>query len=258
MQLSLCFGRRECSGVADARAEKLEKILAAARRTAFYGPLLTSPSIEVGSVEQAVSSLPPIGIATYLENRERFRNPGVRLALFATDRVHTVPNGWRAMLGFPAEAIAGPLQALFRLAGRRERIPASARRVVVHTGLGEPLVPDRAREGLWRAFDLPLFEELRGSGGELLAFECDAHAGLHLETDSAVFEMLDGELVVTSLVAVTYPVLRLRTGLTGTIDHRTCPCGGTVARFLPAAAAAAVRKPPSRTFEMRLAKAAGA
>jgi hypothetical protein len=249
MQLSLCFGRSECPSAADPRAGKVERILAAARRTVFYGPLLASAPNEL-------NTLPPVDMARYLSNRERFRNPGARLTVVRADRVRTVPNGWRARLGFPAQAIAGTLQALLRLAGRGETLPGSARRVIVHTSFGEPLLPDLAREGLWRAFDLPVFEELRGSEGELLAFECDTHASFHLVTDSAIFEILDGELVITSLVAVTYPIVRLRTGLAGAMDRRACPCGEVVERFVPAAAPAVLRKPPSSARQMRMQAAA--
>jgi phenylacetate-coenzyme A ligase PaaK-like adenylate-forming protein len=119
--------------------------------------------------------------------------------------------------------------------------------------LGEPLLADTEREYLWHAFELPVFEELRGSDGELLAWECDGHAGLHLETDSAIFEMVDGELVVTSLVAVRYPVLRLRTGHTGAIERRTCPCGHRAVRFLPDDTAVAGRRPPAVARQTKVA-----
>ena len=102
------------------------------------------------------------------------------------------------------------------------------------------------RERLWDAFELPVFEQLRGFEGELLASECDAHDGLHLETENAVFEELDGQLVVTSLAARGIPVLRLETGLAGSIARRGCPCGVAAMRFLPAPEPAAARKPPAR------------
>jgi phenylacetate-coenzyme A ligase PaaK-like adenylate-forming protein len=89
----------------------------------------------------------------------------------------------------------------------------------------------------------------------LLAFECDTHASFHLATDSAIFEILDGELVITSLVAVTYPIVRLRTGLAGSMDRQACPCGEVVERFVPAAAPAVSRKPPSGARQMRIAAA---
>jgi hypothetical protein len=245
MQLSFSFGISE-----ESRACRLEKVLAAARRTAYYSAYLPGPPGD-GSAERAISNLPPVDIGAYLAHREQFRNPGARMTDSGADRLRAAPSGWRQKLGFRAETIAGPLQALLRLVGSGEKLPASVRRVVVHTGLGELLLSERTRETLWRAFELPVFEELRGSGGEVLAFECDAHAGLHLKKDSAIFEILDGELVVTSLAAMAYPVVRLRTGLKGTIERGPCPCGETVARFIPAAASGAGRKAPAGAQTMR-------
>jgi hypothetical protein len=37
------------------------------------------------------------------------------------------------------------------------------------------------RERLWRAFRVPIFEQIIGPDGELLAAECEAHDGLHVE-----------------------------------------------------------------------------
>jgi hypothetical protein len=38
------------------------------------------------------------------------------------------------------------------------------------------------REQLWRAFRVPVFEQLIGPLGERLAAECEAHDGLHVES----------------------------------------------------------------------------
>jgi hypothetical protein len=245
MQLSFKFRISE-----DTRAGKLEKVLAAARRTAYYSAYLPGPPGD-GSAERAITNLPPVEIGAYLEHREQFRNPGARMTHSGADRLSAAPDGWRARLGFRAETIAGPLQALLRLVGSGEKLPSSVRRVVVHRALGELLLSERTRETLWRAFELPVFEELRGTGGEVLAFECDAHAGLHLKKDSAIFEILNGELVVTSLAAVVYPVVRLRTGIEGTIEVGVCPCGETAARFIPSTAPGAPRNPPTGAHRMR-------
>ena len=37
------------------------------------------------------------------------------------------------------------------------------------------------RERLWRAFRVPVFEQIIAPDGELLAAECEAHDGLHIE-----------------------------------------------------------------------------
>lgn len=72
------------------------------------------------------------------------------------------------------------------LAGHREQVFAAARAaaqvehsVVVFTRPGEPGLSAMERESLWETFAVPVFEQYLGFGNELLASECDAHAGLH-------------------------------------------------------------------------------
>lgn len=107
-----------------------------------------------------------------------------------TDRVVLLPDGWRRLFGFPARSVAGPLNALERLAcevriGVRA-IPKSVRRVMVQSRIDSPLLRERDRDFLWHAFQLPVFEQVRGCDGELIAWECDAHSGLHLNAGSQV------------------------------------------------------------------------
>ncbi|MGE5647297.1 MAG: hypothetical protein ACM336_16060 [Acidobacteriota bacterium] len=225
MQLSLSLSFREPQLRPDARAEKLRAVLAAARKTDFYARRLRGTT----DAEVALAMLPPVPLKVFLENREHFRSRKI------------AAGNWLKKLGFPAEALAGSQAELAAL----RSAPRGARRVVVYTRLGERLMDAGLRERLWEAFELPVFEQLRGFEGELLASECDAHEGLHLETGSAIFEQIGGELVVTSLIARQTPVLRLQTGLSGSIVAHECPCGASATRFLPAAAPAADRKPPA-------------
>ena len=245
MHLTFGFGPGEAPDAGSSPASKLSAVLAAARCTSVYGPAIA----RAGSFAQ----LPPIGIHAYLEDRSRFRNPNVAPAKPRTEPV--IPG-----------ALCGSLEELLRLAARVERQeaapPMTVRRLTIRTPLGERLASDSARDSLWRAFELPLFEELTGSEGEVFAAECEAHSGFHLDGGSAIFEAWYGELVVTSLEALRYPILRLRTGWLGAIDRCACPCGERVTRFVPvlAAAAAPARKPPAaaRTPRPRPAESAAA
>ncbi len=228
MQLPFALGPGESSDAARLRVSRLSAVLAAARRTAIYGPLLARAGSEF-------SGLSPIGIQAYLDNRERFRNP-------AGSQAPPPP--------VPYRTLCGSLEDLLRLRTRR----ATARRVVLRTPLGGRLASEAARDALWRAFELPIFEELVGTEGEVLASECEAHAGFHLHTASAIFEGCYGELVVTSLVALRYPAVRLRTGWVGAISHCMCPCGEAVTRFAPVSIAAVApdRKPKTLAEPSRL------
>ncbi len=235
MQLSFGFGPGEAPDAGSSLESKLAAVMGAARCTSAYGPAIA----RAGSFAQ----LSPTGVHAYLENREHFRNPNAAAARARTES------------GAP-EAICGSLEELLRLAARVEARaaapPITARRLVIRTPLGERLASESARDSLWRAFELPVFEELTGSEGEMLAAECEAHSGLHLATESAIFEAWYGELVVTSLVAIRYPIVRLRTGWVGAIDRCACPCGERVTRFVPVLAAERpARKPPAAASTSR-------
>jgi len=82
------------------------------------------------------------------------------------------------------EAIVAPLEVMLTLADQKLRglaDLADLRVVVVLTDLdGEPLA-DGYREFLWQALGVPVFEQIRGADGAVVARECEAHDGLHLD-----------------------------------------------------------------------------
>ena len=57
----------------------------------------------------------------------------------------------------------------------------------------EQRLTDDARERFWREFEVPVFEQIVDRSGNLLASECEAHWGLHLET-TGHFELPGTEL----------------------------------------------------------------
>jgi hypothetical protein len=235
MQLSICWPRRACGEPADPHLELLLSVLAAARRTAFYGNGHRLRMLEAEDaaaarlpLRQILNLLPVVRLAEFLGARGKFRNAAAPGRLFRSEGVAAVHSGWRGRLGFHPEAVEGTAVALLRFRSSARR----ASRLLVNTMLGEPLLAAPVRDGLWNVFELPVFERLRGFDGEIFAAECDLHEGLHLDPAVCVFEHLQSELVLTSLRARRYPVLRLATGLTGAID--CCPCGRDGPRFLPA------------------------
>lgn len=52
--------------------------------------------------------------------------------------------------------------------------------ILVFSRAGSGPLPPRCHDLLWEWFRVPTFEQIRGSGGELIAFECAARAGFHL------------------------------------------------------------------------------
>ncbi len=127
------------------------------------------------------------------------------------------------------DTVAAPLPLMRQLAlrGHAQRFP-----IVVFTGPGHGYLTDADRDLFWRVFEVPLFEQFTGLGGEVLAEECEAHEGLHIRPGDALFEIYRGELLITSLTRLEEPVFRLSTGCYGRLDESPCACGRTSARLI--------------------------
>jgi len=88
---------------------------------------------------------------------------------------------------FAPESIALPLSlalsyATQRLAGAN-LLPSLRCAIIVLSSPQTPCGPmtDDHRDLLWRAFGLPVFEQLLGADGRVVASECEVHDGLHAE-----------------------------------------------------------------------------
>ena len=108
------------------------------------------------------------------QSRTAILAPGFR----ETRLVRTFPQGWNHRARrFDPDSIAGPLEQLRHLA--RDTGPIE-RAVVVFTYGGGSGISADDRDSLWKSFGVPLFEQFLGPRNQLLATECDAHAGLHV------------------------------------------------------------------------------
>ncbi len=91
-----------------------------------------------------------------------------------------------------------------------------------------------------RAADAYAVGEVMGPG---VAGECGARAGMHLQEDHFLGEIIDpatgaalptgamGELVLTTLTREAFPLIRYRTGDLTSLDPAPCVCGRTFARI---------------------------
>ncbi len=101
-----------------------------------------------------------------------------------------------------------------------------------------------------KAYDIYGLTELSGPG---VAFECSAQAGMHINEDHFIAEIIDpdtgkvlpegeqGELVFTSLDKEAFPLLRYRTKDICSLTREKCSCGRTHVRM---------HKPMGRTDDM--------
>jgi phenylacetate-CoA ligase len=79
--------------------------------------------------------------------------------------------------------------------------------------------------------------------GPSIAYECRDKQGLHINEDHFIGEIIDpatgaqlppgqnGELVLTSLTAKAFPLIRFRTGDRASLTTDPCPCGRSFARI---------------------------
>ena len=89
-------------------------------------------------------------------------------------------------------------------------------------------------------FDNYGLTEILGPG---VSFECEAHAGLHVNEDHFIVETVDtrtlspvppgveGELVFTTITKEGFPLIRYRTGDLAVLSHGACTCGRTSTRM---------------------------
>ncbi|MCF8093948.1 MAG: AMP-binding protein [Desulfobacteraceae bacterium] len=79
--------------------------------------------------------------------------------------------------------------------------------------------------------------------GPAIAFECNVHNGLHINEEHFLAEIVDpetgevlpqgneGELVLTTLTARAFPLIRFKTGDRAVIIKESCACGATLLRM---------------------------
>ena len=98
---------------------------------------------------------------------------------------------------------------------------------------GEPL-DDETRSQLRRlagSGEVAVVNAWAPLGVRSLWVECRGNEGLHTSPSAEVLEVVDGEVVWTALGWTGSVLLRLRTGVHGTVDERPCPaCGRTSPR----------------------------
>lgn len=232
----------------DARLGRFQDVLLAARNTEYYSPRLEAAHLGTAAevaglrgIEEGLARLPCVDLSALIERRESFRSRAAPAsAKREIEEPEAAPGGWRRTLGFRVRSVAGSFGALQRMANEvrsgRASLAPTVRRATVHSRVDLGLLRDAERDLLWRDFEVPIFEEVRGLDGELLAWECEAHSGWHVNAECAVTETAGngggGELVLTSLAGLRYPMLRVLTGLIVRQAEGLCECGEESARVI--------------------------
>jgi phenylacetate-CoA ligase len=119
----------------------------------------------------------------------------------------------------------------------------SSIRVTVHAGEPGASIPE-TRKRIQEAFGAKTFDHVGMTEMGAYGFECEAQAGLHINEDEFIAELIDpetrapiaggekGELVLTNLGRIGMPLIRYRTGDLGMLSREPCPCGRRWARLM--------------------------
>jgi hypothetical protein len=209
-------GRRGI-GPAGNRLARFRKVIEAALTIPVYEASLRSAKIDRGT---ALSRI------TDIESVLR------RLGVFTVDQVKVRPprsTTASAVVASPLPIAATPdlfwngdgCVVLQDGSGSRR----TRRALLIRTGVDEGLLSPIERDGLWQRHGVPMFEHLVGMDGALLAWECETHSGLHVMEENVVFELVQGELLLTSLTDLVQPTIQMRTGWSARIETEACDCG---------------------------------
>ncbi len=263
------FSRWRGRGSRDRIEERLasfRQVLLAAQRTRRYRPALESAGLEAPgavsrlcSIEEALKKLPSMDWAEFRGSPADFYNPAAptpalqRLRYPTNQEIRTAVLGPRLaennsvrmfdrdwleqVRNFRPQAVAAPVGVLMRLAatagGPARGLPVMTHAVVAFTGPEHGTLSDNERNTLWSAFEVPVFEQCIGADGSLLAWECEAHDGLHTVEENVIVEQgPHSELILTSLTDRRHPAIRLSTSLAAKLQTDTCECGQPGPRLL--------------------------
>ena len=240
----------------DLRLSRFRQALLGAQRTRGYQEPLRAAGLDsprairaVRSIEEGLVRLPSINYEQIRAAPEDFRNPdappqqpqrlwcplggsALRVAVIGSGfeeseavRVFSTADP-RAIRELDPELVAAPVDTLLNWAAERRAVPIAHRGIIAFTSLAVASMPETTREFLWRAFEVPVFEQWAGADGSVLAAECEAHEGLHVFDGTAVVEQEAGNrVVVTSLVDRRHPTLRVTAEFTGRLVTEPCACG---------------------------------
>jgi len=133
--------------------------------------------------------------------------------------VRVFSDGWSEDAArFEPQAIAATLAQLEALAG----VVRLSHAVIVFRREFEPRVNDAERDCLWNAFRVPVFEQMIAADCTLLAAECEAHDGLHIESSKLAIGDRD-------------------------IDRSVCACGRATPRLIGSGRMEALRRVATNT-----------
>ena len=140
---------------------------------------------------------------------------------------------WEELETFCPETLVGAgadLRWLAEKVRRDEIVVRSVNRTIfLLTSTGDAPTDDTLRVMLWQTFGVPVYELFVGADGTVLAGECEAHEGWHVENGCRFYLSSRDELIADS-----QHIKGIRTGLSAVIEREPCVCGRRGVRLLDA------------------------
>lgn len=241
ISLPMPWVRRRSLPSEDRHAARLRDVYNSMRSATRYGQSLDL------SASARWADVPSIDLLEFLCHTERYSDSSAQSTareplLYPAGRAprtavvgREVTRSWRVrnfnslrdekLWRFKPQAIAAPIDSLRCYAQDAGAAPLRNAVIAFSDILQGPLSFEDS-DRLWAAYQVPVFEQFLGFDGELLAWECEIHHGLHVREEAALFEsLIDERLMISFLANPRLPVLRLETGLAGRIVKEHCPCG---------------------------------
>jgi len=212
----------------------------------------------VTAIRSELNSIKPVELDWFLKNAAKFRSGYTRLvapqrcsSFWETKAKIALVRPWfrteeparsfpgpeplsktaKSINRFEPDVLVAPTGHLVRLV--RTAVEPPRRALIAIQSPGMNMIREADRELLWQRFKVPLYQQLRGFQGELLATECDAQVGFHANEATAHWEVRRQMLLYTSFVDLRHPVLRLASGWSGDLETSRCGCGCLSLRIFP-------------------------
>lgn len=188
---------------------------------------------DIGEPIAAIWGNPPTkkGFRARLRNRFLHRTRYLDTLHMSEDDLETFA---RNLIARPATLLFGHAHSLylFALFVRSRGLGGIVPRGIISTAM---VLLEKQRSVIESVFQANVFNRYGCEEVSLIASECDFHAGLHVNLDLLVVEVLKdgrparpgevGQVVVTDLTNYGMPFIRYRVGDTAVISDKKCPCG---------------------------------
>ena len=146
----------------------------------------------------------------------------------------TLPNVTKQLIDYKPVLLRGYLSAIFQVAQYFRKNNLSIPSLKAISSTTETLLPIY-RNYIEETFGVKMFDQYGCGECNGIAYECDAHNGLHITEEHCIVEVLDendkpcfdkvGRIVITDLDNEAFPFIRYENGDSAIMSSSKCKCG---------------------------------